>query len=318
MIHTYTFAGMTLQIIHENDQLFREINDELQSYIGDDGSKPDYDVILYHDGNEFQPPVGAIRAGYSEGKAVYIHGNSSYIWKKDSFLIKIDYIKRVIEARYHGYEEQLHLQLRSLIKWYFFIRGSEGRGLTYIHAAAAHYNDLNILFCGDSHCGKSSSLLRLVKNGARVVADDAVIIDGNRLIPFFLKTTVDADFAHRFSISGDALNTGHYVVTEIPVTGIDMIFFLHIWHNEVTLIKELEYHRALLNLMRMYRIEAQFNLLSDREKESPDMYRKVFDRYATLLKNTACLEVYAGYDEGEVENTLIGFINGHKHNNPDL
>ena len=317
MIQTYTFAGMILQIVHENDQLFREMDDELQTYKGNDGSKPYYTVILYPDRNEFQPPAGAVRAWYGEGRAVYMHGNSGYIWKKDSFLIKIDYVKRVIEARYRGYEEQLHLQVRSLIKWYFFIRGSEARGLTYIHAAAAHYEGLNILFSGDSHCGKSSSLLRLVKNGARVITDDAVIIDGNRLIPLFLKTAVDSDFALRFNISGDALNAGHYVVPEIPLTGIDMIFFLHIWYNEVTLIKKQEYRQALLNLMRIYRKEAQFNLISDREKESPDTYRKVFDSYAMVLKNAVCLDVYAGYDEIEVENTLIGFLNEYKHNNPD-
>jgi len=318
MRDTYTFAGMILCIVHEDDQLFREINDELQPYYTESAGEPDFTVVLEKNGIGYLPPNGAVRAWYGDGKAVYMHENSIYIWKKNSFLIRTDPVKKVIEVRYHRYGENLYLQLRSLIKWYFFIRGSEERNLTYIHAAAVRYNGMNILFSGDSHSGKSSSLFRLVRHGAQVITDDAVIIDRERLIPFFLNTATDRDFTRRFHLSGNALNAGHYIRAGELLSGIDMIFILHIWHNDKTLIKKMDYTRALLSLMRIYRKEVRFNLLSDQEKESHAMYKKVFDRYAMLLKNAACLELYAGYNEEEVEDTLLGFINAYKRDNPDI
>ena len=304
MENYYQFAKVTLRIDHENDKLFKMINDEIKYYAIDKG-KSDCRAKL-NPTKEPRVPEKAIRTNVLNTETIYLKDQTMFLANNNGkYVINMNVGKKNIEVDYTEAEDSLKEVLRWLMKW-LVIKSAEEKGLAFIHASAVNYNGKNIIFSGDSNCGKSSALMRLIENGATAISDDSVISDGEYFFPFSLKTSVDDDFAKRFNIKSGLFDIGKYMNHKEKYKGADLLIFLRIWNNKTSEIKPMEYKKALLNLIRIYRREIPF-LWSN--LDNVDGTKLIFKTYGKLLENTKCVEFYAGSDEKEVRKKMLNFIN---------
>jgi serine kinase of HPr protein (carbohydrate metabolism regulator) len=306
MISYYKFADIVIRLEHENDELFKEIHAEIKPYYTEGPTQAAYEIILIPS-ESITIPKRAVRISIDLDKSIYSHEKKSFIYKKDSFAIDLDYNNKKITFCYRLVEKDLQLYLRAFIKW-IFIKEAEDQGMIYIHGAAAHYHGKNIVFAGDMHSGKSSCLMRMVQRGAKIISDDAVIINMDKIIPFSIKPTIDHDLSERFGVSNEHIDSGIYAESSKVFEKVDLLFFVKIWNNETSEINKASYDKALLALMGIRNKEIQFNVFPGQGITNPATSKKIFSNYAELLQGTKCYEFFAGYDEQEVRKKLGEFV----------
>lgn len=305
----YRFAGVVLGIRHENDSLFRCMDDEIRQYRAGAQEPAHCRAFLNPRRTGLTIPEKAVRTSFLDDQTVYSHDSGIIIAGKDNrYVIRLGIGTNELAVDYAEDSPMLRKVCRWLLKW-LIIRSIEDSGMVFIHASAAHYNGKNVIFCGDSHCGKSSSLLRLVSKGAKAISDDSVISDGSRLIPFSFKTTVNDDLARRFNIGPELFDIGQHVDPAAEYGRADFVVFLRIWNSATSEARPMEFKRALLNLIRIYKKEIPA-LWAGADQSRPDPSALIFKKYSALLENAECFEFYAGYEENEVRESLIRLIGG--------
>jgi hypothetical protein len=307
MDNYYNIAGVVLRIRHDGAWLFRSMEDEIK-YYGSGEAADHHCSASFEMKQPMMIPKKAIRSYTLDGQAIFIHDGKIFLSGKDNaYSICMDFGKRHMAVDYTQESKSLQNVSRWLLKW-LIIKTAEERGISYIHASAAHYKGKNIIFCGDSHCGKSSSLIRLVQNGARAISDDSVIFDGTNIIPFTLNTSLDEDLERRFGIKAGAFDIGSFMDHSQRYGNADILVFLKVWNNDTSEMRPLEGKRAILSLMRGYQKELSFTIYGTRDRNDPEISKKIFTRYAGLVAHARCFEFYAGSDEREVREKLIGFL----------
>jgi hypothetical protein len=305
----YRFAGVILRISHDSGGIFSGIEQELKYYRIEGAIDPDC-TASFEKRADVALPQGAVRTDVMGGQAVYLHGGRVYLAGKDNgFVIGMDFEKRGMAVEYSDEGKDLQNASRWLLKW-LIIKTAERKGVTFLHASAAHYKGRNIIFCGDSHCGKSSSLIRMVRQGARAISDDSVIFDGKHIIPFTLNTSIDNDLEKRFGIASGAFDIGGYMDHSERYRNADILVFLRIWNSTSSEARPMERNKALLAMMKGYQKELGFTPYAARDRNDPELLKQIFAGYSALLENAKCFEFYAGNDEEEVRNALISFLDG--------
>jgi hypothetical protein len=303
----YNLASVALKIEHSGDDFFRKMDDELKYYRA--GAGPHDCLARFSRSEGWNIPEKAVRTNVLNNACVYLHEGRLYIADKDGrFLIRMAVGEKELSVDYRSDCTGLHELMRWLLKW-LVIKSAEGKGLAFIHASAASYKGRTIVFCGDSKCGKSSSLMRLIQSGATAISDDSVLSDGTRIFPFTLKTGVDEDFARRFGVDPGLFDIGRHAEHKSVYGKADCVIFLRIWNSSASEIRPLEYNKALLGLIRIYKKEIPF-LWSGLERDAADGSAAIFKRYASILENARCFEFFQGSDEGEVRGALLRFIDG--------
>ncbi|NYZ77396.1 hypothetical protein H0O02_03720 [Candidatus Micrarchaeota archaeon] len=306
----YDFAGVSLRIRHDGDGLFRSIDKEIRYYGAGEAADPDCSAEFHLPDRKPTAaiPKKAIRTNILDGQAVYLHDGQIFLSGRDNeYVICMDFEKKRMTVDYAEDSKALQNVSRWLLKL-LIIKTAEEKGMSYVHASAAHYKGKNIVFCGDSHCGKSSSLIRLIRQGARAISDDSVIFDGTHIIPFTLNTTIDGDLEKRFGIKSGSFDIGFYMDHTQRYKNVDILVFLKIWNNDTSEIKPLDGNLALLSLIRSYQKELSFTSCAARDRGGPELSKQIFGRYAALVENAKCFSFYAGFDEEEVIKTLIDFL----------
>ncbi len=304
MENYYQFAKVMLKIEHSGDELFRMIDDEI-SYYASEKSRADCMARFVPSENP-QVPEKAVRTNVLNNEIVYLKDQRMYLADKEGrYVVSMSVGQKDIRVDYREAADSLKKVLRWLMKW-LIIKSAEENGLAFIHASAVNFNGKNIIFSGDSNCGKSSTLMRFVEKGATAISDDSVISDGEYIFPFTLKTRVDEDFGKRFNIDSELFDIGKYMDHKERYKGADLLVFLRIWNNSTSEIRPMEYNKALLSLIRIYRKEIPFLWSS---LDNVDGTKLIFKTYGRLLENTKCVEFYAGSNEEEVREKLLAFVN---------
>ncbi len=298
----YRMANVVLRMTHSGDGMFRCVDDELGRYRSGP-AEAHCTIRLERDREGAVLPDKAVRSAFFDGQTVYSAGGDILILNEGSgYLIKIGKRGDSVEVRYSRESDMARKMTRWILKW-LVIRAAEGQGLVFLHASAAHFRGKNVVFCGDSHCGKSSALLRLVRSGASVISDDSVMTDGESMFPFTFKTTVDEDFAKRFGVENSLYDIGMHSGERKEYGKVDYLIFVRIWNSGTSQLRPLDYPRALLALMRIYKkeIPSLWAELDPDRRPADDIFRK----YSTLLEDAKTFEFYAGSDEDEVRRTLL-------------
>lgn len=303
----YSIAGVVLKVEHQGDGFFRKMDDELKYYRADAGK---HDCLaLFNNASCAGIPQKAVRTNVLNNATVYLHEQQVYIADKDGrFVVRMAIGRKELAVDYQSDCDGLHELMRWLMKW-LIIKSAEGRGMAFIHASAASYKGRTIVFCGDSKCGKSSSLMRLIQNGATAISDDSVLSDGKQVFPFTLKTGVDEDFARRFGVDAGLFDIGKHAEHGSVYGKADCVIFLRIWNSAKSEIRPLDYGKAYLGLVRAYKKEIPF-LWSGVDRETADGSAGIFKRYGEILDSARCFEFFQGNDEREVREVLLGFLNG--------
>jgi hypothetical protein len=301
----FGMAGVSLRITHQADELFRALDSELRFYRQTAPALHHCSLILRPVESDVLIPEKAVRTNVWEGKSVYSHGGGIHVLGENgAYLAKIDYARKELSIDYRESGPGLRKVARWLLKWLIIMTAQE-RGLTYIHASAVSFRGRNVIFCGDSNCGKSSSLLRLVSEGGEAITDDSVLWDGSSLIPFSMNTTIDPDLERRFGIRSEDFQIGALIDHSKTYKAPSTVIFLRIWNSRDSEARNLDYGRALLSLMRIYKKEIPFLWSSLEEGTGP---ARIFERYAEFLKGASFYELYAGRDEAEVRRKILSLI----------
>lgn len=297
----YSVEGLCIKVIHHDDALFNLIDDELKYYKSKEKDNPNgVAALIPSDLREIFVPDKAVRSTIEEDKKeIYTHDNKGYIMLKNNYVIELDLLNKKVQIKYYGDGVEAYPILRGFIKG-LFVNAAEDEGFLYMHAAAVNYNGKIIVLAGDSHCGKSSFLLRFIQKGAKIISDDSLLIKDKKIIPFTFKSNVDENLAKRFGIKNEFFDNGKYIETNKNYKNTDFIFFLHIWNNDRSEIKPFEYSKALFNLVQRYRIKEMFLRRSK---------GFLFKNYSDFLGGAKCFEFYAGNNEEEVRKTLFEFLN---------
>jgi len=301
----YALAGTTVKIIHKDDVLAKNIIDEFKPYAAKPQKDVDWTITLGPNIREPLLPKKAVRLALrDDDESIYKYDNKSYICKDDLFFIVVDDVNKVLDINYSRYDLRIELRTRFFIKW-IFINGAEAKGLTYIHGAAVQYHGKNIVITGEAGSGKSSSMLRFVSDGAKIISDDSVLFIGDKIFPFYMKTALSPDFSKRFNMMSGALKEDLYVDMKSDIRDIDLIIFPRMWNSDTSDVRKIDYKNALLNLMHIYKREVKFNPLFDWDRVDPQAHKKLFASYSALLENARCYEFYAGFDEKEVRKKIL-------------
>lgn len=303
----YSIAGVVLKVEHQGDEFFRKMDDELKYYRT--GAGPHDCLALFNKSKSGGIPQKAIRTNVLNNATVYLHEQQVYIADREGrFTVRMAIGKRELAVNYESDCDGMHELARWLMKW-LIIKSAESKGMAFIHASAASYKGRTIVFCGDSKCGKSSSLMRLIQNGATAISDDSVLSDGKQVFPFTLKTGVDEDFARRFGVDAGLFDIGMHAQHGSAYGKADLVIFLRIWNSEKSEIRPLDYGKAYLGLIRAYKKEIPF-LWSGVDREAADGSAGIFRKYGEILDGARCFEFFQGCDEREVREALLTFLNG--------
>jgi hypothetical protein len=302
----YSIAGVTMRLSHQDDGLFRALDSELGFYRRKEPAAPDCAVLLSPGRRGLAAPEKAVRTNVWEGKSVFSRDGKIHIMGEGgAYLASIDYRKKELSIEYDEAGGALEKVARWLVKW-LIITAAQEKGLTYVHASAASFMGRSVIFCGDSNCGKSSSLLRLLSMGAEAISDDSVLFDGERIIPFSMNTTMDPDLEGRFGLK-EGFQIGSVMDVSASYGRPDTVIFLRIWNSGESESRPMDYGRALSSLMGTYRKEVPF-LWAGFERQSSG--KEIFERYAEFLEGASIHELFAGHDEENVRKELASLLSG--------
>ncbi len=304
----YKVNTIVMKLIHQGDELFDWLDDELKYYKTSAEKRYDCLVTMAPGSKKIIIPDKAVLSfADDENRRKYVFKDSVYLYKNAEFLVSVDRLNEKITVDYYKPTKEIYSYLRSMVKW-GFIKSAEAKKLVYAHAAAVNYKGKNIIFSGDMQSGKSSSTIRLLRAGATLITDDSMIVDEGSIIPFTFKATVDKNLAERFGIKADFLDIGEHMNRNKKYKRVDIIIFPHIWNSDKSEEKEISYEQALFKMMRIYQKEVALNAIYNWDKNMAKKSELVFNRYSKIIKNTKFVEFYAGYDEKEVEKSLIKCI----------
>jgi hypothetical protein len=301
----YDCAGIRLTIAHENDGMFNWIDNEFALYRSGAHEAPDCRVALVPSLKKGVLPEKAFRISVNGTQTTHMHEGSVFL-SDSGYLIGIARDGRSITVYYDAADAGT----KNMAKWitkYAVIKLAEKNGVTFVHAAGANYNGKNILFCGDPRHGKSTSLIRMVRRGARVISDDSVLIEGDRFVPFTFNVTIDSDLEKRMGIKAGEFDIREHVEKGMEYRKADVVILLKIWNSAKSEMRPLEYKVALFNLFQMHKREMGGTWPPGTSGDAT-VHRDVFGRYSRFLEHARCFEFCQGHDDGEVNRVLYEFL----------
>jgi|GEM_PF-1779354 len=301
MITNYNIAGIMLQVRHRDDGIFKYINEELKDYKYDGLYIGDIFIDINAGNNNLNLPAKAIRILYSYDYLKASYDNKIYSLKHRKSMICTNYKNKTASINYVLADKEIVNEFRCSIKW-LIIKSIEEKGMAYIHGAAARYNNKNILFTGDSGSGKSSCLLRLISAGAEIISDDNVLVNGRKITPFCLKTSVKGDMVERFNLKSDQDKSFLKPGIKGDLDGFDIIIFPKIWNHSESKFTPIDEKDAVSILADIY-------LKETRLINVPAMkHEEILRRYKNIAKGSKCYIFYAGNQEQEVREALLNFL----------
>ncbi|MBW2992374.1 hypothetical protein KY345_04115 [Candidatus Woesearchaeota archaeon] len=300
MINNYKIADFIVQIRHNNDELFRYINDELKFYGTKELQIGDALIEINAGNDDFTIPKKAVRI-FSNKPGIKVRSDGvDYILRPDEALIVMDFRRKRVKINYVIANANVLLMLRWAVKW-LIIKTAENKGLAYIHGAAVRYKGKNIVFAGDSGSGKSSCLLRMLRAGAQLISDDNTFVDP-RIIPFSLKPAVSKDLIKRFQIKGQDEEVYKHHIQDSNIGMIDLLILLKVWHHDTSEVTPVMPDDAVAELENIYFREMKITEIEVQDKNIS------IQKYRQAIGSARCFTLYAGNDEEEVKETLLNFI----------
>lgn len=159
-------------------------------------------------------------------------------------------------------------------------------------------------FCGDSGAGKTSSLIRSARLGARLLVDDMVLADHDGIHPIYLGMNIRGDSPKRFSIPEGSLQMD--VIGSIalqPQPGPYSIVFVRAWRNDSSIKRSVGSGRAVLQLWKMYEKESSYNA-------APQRRAVWLSRAKQFLRGAVFYELLMGANEQQIVAQLRELFEG--------
>ena len=309
MENFYKICEIVLKIKHNNCEIFKTIDKEINLCKTNRVEK--YDIkIDFRKNLDFKIPEKAIRSAIDDKNRYFFwKDGKDYILKTNEYLIIKDFENKKIILNYKKGSGELYELIRKMIKD-LIIKSAQKKGFTYLHAAGINFNGKNVILTGNSNQGKTTTMIRFVKKGAKIIGDDVVMIKKNKLFAFPFKSRIDKNLSNRSKIKRGYFNIDDFIHLNKEYNGVDYLIFLKIWNNKTSKISKLDPLISFLNLKEIYEKEINASMwnYSEGEKDAVKKKKETCLEYANLIKNTKCLEFYAGQNEKEVEKSFFNMF----------
>ncbi|MBU4377360.1 MAG: hypothetical protein KKD29_07840 [Candidatus Omnitrophica bacterium] len=138
-------------------------------------------------------PKNAVCDFYLSSYSVYVlpdDKNRIFYEIKNRYLISVDYAKNEVRC-FAKSAENIVLQIKFTMKMMFDILLEE-KGLFPIHCSGVVNGGKTVLFCGNTHSGKTTAALSCLESGYRLFSEDRVLFrPSGELLPFYTRSRVD-------------------------------------------------------------------------------------------------------------------------------
>jgi hypothetical protein len=254
---------------------------------------------------DFEVPEGAIRDSIVFPSAsMYVHRSKIFLLEKGKYFITIDPTKFEVDAHVKP-SCRIFEKIRFITKK-TLVRLLENKGIISIHGSAATDDDGALLFTGMSGSGKTTSLIALLERGYRMLTDDAVLIDEEAVLPFYLRSMIHRDTLERFpslasgitktniliqEADGWWINLGHLFPLQQEPSTPRAIFHTQIWNSIKSSYRKIEPSKMLSNLIKNYMTETSVIF-----KPTAHQLKQVFSAYSKLVEQKPCYNLYIGRD----------------------
>lgn len=266
-------------------------------------------------------PEYALRDSFGANEsAVFTHSGRRYVLVRDDCAFEIDLRGRSIDG-YFRPEYPVWTFFRMMLKW-FVITNLELKGVHYLHASAGLRGDVSVFFVGHSGFGKTSSLLTLLGQDYRMIADDMVFFDEEKVYPFHYRSFIHSDMPEKFPALRKALEDrrtseadggwhvdleGSFAAVHSPfMLAIPILLYVYVWNARETTWRELTKNEMVARMCNVYLMELgnSFWFGWNREKVAKD----IFGSYLTLADRAKCYELRRGWDVREFDKSLFSLI----------
>jgi hypothetical protein len=240
--------------------------------------------------------------------SVYKSSNQIFVEERGRFILRLDRDKNEL----YGYVQKsvdISHRLRFLIKW-MFVKILMDKGIFFLHGSAVDDEHNASIFTGPPGCGKTTTLITLLHEGFRKVADDISLIRDGKIVPFPMRSFIHKDAFERYpnlkkgldnsstyssELDGWWVNLGGIFPTSRKEVPVSRVFYLHVWNSAHTKCKEIPRSQMLSMVSQASLQDVRTSIWIDPNS----LMNKAFPVYHSLLEKVDCYNAYVGWDREE-------------------
>lgn len=296
-ISFYKISNFIIKLTHYNDAVFKEFDSEFKDHKVEAIKRFHGEIILRSKKNLPLIPEKAIKIYEWNNQKKFYKNKTIFIKGDKQYLLTLDFKKSKAELTYNKGNKKILFHLRYTMKW-LTITIAERLNHLYLHGAAIHYKDKNILIVGNSGSGKSTIMKMLCKKGGYALTDDTILILKNNIKYFCMRSTVDAKSKNKNLINIWPAPKNLSVLNNFMPS---LIILPKIINRNKSSILNLDRGVASKELFEIYKKEFLWNSFLNNEK-------KTKESYSTLCKNIPSFYLFAGNNIKETRNNLFSFL----------
>jgi hypothetical protein len=306
--------GVIVEFKTNDKSMYAEWTKEFGQYTDHTADAPDGRItVLVKDKMSFEVPEHAVR------DSIVFPSASVYVYKGQIFLLEREKYFIILDPE--NFESKIYVKLKSsvfekvrFITKRFLIGSLENKKIFSIHGSAVCKGSGTIVFCGVSGSGKTTCMLSMLEKGYRMVADDIVLMDGDSILPFFLRSMIHKDTLKRFPSLASGIDNGSTWVAEADGWWLNMsdvyrvqqepafpkaIFHTHVWNSTSSSCEKIEPSKLLPSLMKNYMMEAGAFF-----QPNSGQVKRAFAAYLKIIEKSNCYNLYVGTDSNKLYKTI--------------
>lgn len=302
----------------DSQALAGAISEEFKDHLCEAPQVPDASFIVRNESPVVdRVPEFAVRVStVFPGSSVFAHSGSLYIHEPGNCLICVRTAPLEVEAwvspEYDAFEK-----LRYLAK-HLVVKSLEAKGLFWIHGSAVSPNDGGaLIFTGVSGSGKTTCLLAMLEIGYRMVSDDVVLVRGDSVLPFYLRSMIHAKTVERFPTlrapfkgsrydprsDGSWINLGDHYPVEKDAIKPAAIFNTFVWKSGRSVCRPSNPEKTVQKLVRNFILESGSIF-----EPSSALAKKAFEAFSRLAESVPCFDLYIGTENPPLIEAIRGAI----------
>lgn len=310
--------GVTILVETELEGIGSALIEEYRGHIAEGDAPPSGSIRIRRE-EQVLPriPDRAVRVStVFPSSSVYSHQGRVYFHDEGQFMVAVDPASLSIDV-WASPAANLFEKLRYLSK-HLLISALERRGIIWLHGSAASGKNGALLFTGVSGSGKTTCLLAMIGRGSKMVTDDVILIEGGKVLPFYMRSMVHSSTIERFpalrahlasasawdsKADGSWLDLGKAFGVERAPLVPRALFNTHVWNSDLSECMPSPPMRAVPKLIRNYLLESGSVF-----EPSRDQSKRAFSAYSSLAESIPCFDLYVGRDTGRLTEAIEGAL----------
>ncbi|MFX0091770.1 MAG: hypothetical protein ACFFBD_08405 [Candidatus Hodarchaeota archaeon] len=254
---------------------------------------------------------------FPEDVSLFTISNQRFREEKGNRIYRMDYKKNTILGYFRSSYDFFYV--RYLLKW-LLIKSLEKQGIAFIHGSGVERNGTSLFFVGPSGFGKTHTLITFLLEGYKLITDDTIFCNGEKVLPFSLRSRISSDMFEKFPVlkkgigkirsilpeGGVLINLGDLFPIQKKEIRPSKLFFMYVWNAPETKIELIPKKEMLARLLHIYKIEFGSSMWFNYEEDKA--MKRIFPRYQGFVEKADCYKVYVGRDLTAFRKTIHSCI----------